>query len=96
MDYISSQTYLQNVKIVALANKSDVGLNLDQSILSKIRYADYNYDDDDLCFEKRQVSNTKIERFKKMYNLEVFETSAKLNWGIVEAIEYLLNEEAAT
>ena len=59
--------------------------------MNKIKYTNENFDYEEECFDKQEVSQTKIERFEKMYNVKVIKTSAKFNQGILEVIGYLIN-----
>ena len=72
-------------------------MNFDLSVLNKIKYKNENFDDEEEeCFDKQEVSQTKIERFEKMYNVKVIKTSAKINQGILEAVDYLINHTASS
>ena len=64
--------------------------------MNKIKYTNDNFDDEEECVDKQEVSQTKIERFEKMYNVKVIKTSAKINQGIIEAIDYLINHAASS
>ncbi len=64
--------------------------------MNKIKYTNENFDDEEECFDKQEISQTKIERFEKMYKVKVIKTSAKINQGILEAIDYLINHTASS